>query len=132
MSKTRSTKAEIIKRREEIQQLIIKGYKNTEIQRNMAEKWNTTERVIADDMRDIAKDWQEKDVDTKHFLRNKYIDRLEFMYNLAMENSKLRDALDIQKEINRVQNVYAEDVKAEEKPKFISLSKKNLKAVGSD
>ncbi len=132
MSKTRSTKAEIIVRREEIQQLIIKGYKNTEIRRNMADKYNTTERVIADDMRDIATEWQEKDADTKHFLRNKYIDRLEYMYNLAMENSKLRDALDIQKEINRVQNVYAEDVTAKEKPKFISLSKKNLKAVGSD
>jgi hypothetical protein len=56
MSRSRAGKAELIRRREEIQRLILVGTTTTEILDTMSLKWKTTRRAIQDDLMKIGKD----------------------------------------------------------------------------
>lgn len=135
MSRNRATQAELIKRREEIQQLILKGVSSIDIQAAMSKKWETSKRAIADDMRAIAKEWEEKASETTQLMRNKFADRLEMLLNKALEEGHIKTALEVQKEIHKLNGVYKEKETSEEvTPKFINVSKRSssLKVVGQD
>lgn len=133
MSKKRATQAELIKRREEIQQLILKGVSGSDIQEQMSIKWETSKRAIADDMRSIAKEWEDKATETTQLMRNKYADRLEMLLNKALQEGHIKTALEVQKEIHKLNGMYKEKEAAEDKaPQFIKVSKRSLKVVGEE
>lgn len=135
MSRNRAGRAELIKRREEIQHLILNGHNTSEIVDMMSEKWKTTKRAIQEDLLKISKAWQERAPEETLKMRNKYADRLELMYNEAMTKGNLKIALEIQKEIHKLNSVYheKETVNESEMPKFINISKRNsLKVVGGE
>lgn len=134
MSTNRASKAELIKRREEIQQLILSGMNSVNIQEAMSQKYNTSKRAIAEDMRSIAQDWENRAEETNQLMRNKYLDRLEMLFNTAMEQGHVKTALEIQKEINKLNSLYREkDTGEQELPKFVNISKRGaLKVVGDD
>lgn len=135
MSRKRATQAELIKRREEIQQLILKGVSGVDIQESMSKKWDTSKRAIAEDIRAIAKEWEDKASETTQLMRNKYADRLEMLLNKALEEGHIKTALEVQKEIHKLNGVYKEKETTEDNaPKFINVSKRNsgLKVVGED
>lgn len=128
---SRATQAELIKRREEIQQLILKGIRGSEIQETMSEKWKTSKRAIAEDMRTIAKDWQEKAIEDNQLMRNKYSDRLELMLQQALQDNNLKIALEVQKEIHKLNSMYKDKETKEDKiPEFINIGRRSqLKVV---
>ena len=134
MSRKRATQAELIKRREEIQELILKGTSSTKIQELMSEKWDTSKRAISEDLKAIAKDWESKTTETSQLMRNKYADRLEMLFNRALQEGHIKTALEIQKEVHKLNALYAEkDVDSEKLPEFINIAKKGeLKVVGDD
>jgi len=135
MSRKRATQAELIKRREEIQQLILKGVSSIDIQEGMSKKWETSKRAIAEDIRAIGKEWEEKAAETTTLMRNKFADRLEMLLNKALAEGHIKTALEVQKEIHKLNGVYKEKETTEEvTPKFINISKRNapLKVVGED
>jgi hypothetical protein len=135
MSRSRAGKAELIRRREEIQRLILVGTTTTEILDTMSLKWKTTRRAIQDDLMKIGKDWAAKAPEETQKMRNAYADRLELMFHAAMESGNLKVALEIQKEIHKLNAVYTEKEKTENDnvPKFINISRRDpLKVVGGE
>ena len=132
MSRKRATKAELIKRREEIQQLILKGLNASDIMERMAEKWNTSERAIKEDLSWVAKQWEEQATESTQLMRNKYAERLELLFNRAWEDGHLKTCLEIQKEISKLNGMYKEKETDDAKlPEFVNISKKSeLKVVG--
>ncbi len=134
MSKNRATQAELIKRREEIQQLILSGVTTTEIKESMSVKWKTSARAISEDIRFIAREWKEKTPEQTQSMKNKYMDRLEMLLNRALQENHIKTALEIQKEINKLNGLYNEKEQEKSKmPEFISVKRRSeLKVVGSD
>ena len=125
MSNTRASKAELLKRREEIQELLLSGLTHTNIQESMAIKYETSPRAIADDIRSIAKDWEDRAEETVQLMRNKYADRLELMFNTAMTEGHIKTALEIQKEIHKLNGLYREkDTQGVDMPTFVNVSKR--------
>lgn len=131
---SRTTNAELIKRRQEIQQLILKGMTGVEIQEVMSVKWKTSKRAIAEDIRNIGKDWQEQKTEDSQLMRNKYADRLELLFNKAIEDGNVKDALSVQKEIHKLNDVYKEVEEEKDKmPEFINVGRRSsLKVVPDD
>lgn len=127
----KSTKAQLIKRREEIRDLILAGVKKDDIVNQMSEKWQTSRRAIFDDIRLIAKTWEEAEPEKAKTSKNKYLERLEMLLQKAIAAESLKVALEIQKEINKISGLYTEkEENQEEAPKIIRVSKKpKLKAV---
>ena len=127
---SRATQAELIKRRQEIQQLILKGVNSTEIVNTMSVKWKTSKRAIAEDMRYIAREWKETVPQETQAMKNKYMDRLEMLLNKALENDHIKTALEIQKEINKLNGLYNEKEKEENQmPELIRVTKRSQKDV---
>jgi hypothetical protein len=131
----RSTNAELLRRRQRIQELIIQGRPAHEIVEMGAMQFKTSERVIRDDMRFIAKEWQEKATEDMQLMRNKYNDRLEMLFNLALAAKDTKTALAIQKEISSLNGLYKENDGSDENkvPDFVTIEKRSaLKVVGGD
>lgn len=132
MSRNRATQAELIKRREEIQELILSGATSNHIQDTMSVKWKTSKRAIAEDMRVLADEWAEKSVENTQLMRNKYEARLEMLFNKALIAGQIKSALEIQKELSKLNGLYKEkEQDAEKTPTFVNISRKgDLKVVG--
>lgn len=126
MSK-RATQAELITRRQEIQQLILQGTNSSDIVENMSVKWKTSKRAISEDIRAINKEWQETVPEDTQTNKNKYMDRLEMLLNKALANDHIKTALEIQKEINKLSGLYNEKEKDENQiPEMIKVSRRSL------
>lgn len=134
MEQNRATKAELTARRKEIQELIVRGMSAQGIKDAMAAKYNTTHRAIAEDLRAIAKEWEEQGEESRVANRNKAIERLQMLYTMALDQGKVNDCLNILKEIHKVEGIYQEKEKEENKiPEFVKIGVvKPLKASGDD
>lgn len=121
------TKAQITRRREEVQMLLIDGWSARRIREELSKKHRCSPRSIAEDIRLINKEWEAAADVNKKQARNKYLDRLEHMFETALSSDNLKQALDIQKEINRLSGLYNNDEAAQELPKFISIKSKDDK-----
>jgi hypothetical protein len=129
MSK-RATQAELIARRKEIQELILSGSNSVDIVDNMAKKWKTSKRAIAEDMRLIYKEWRETTPQETNQAKNKYVDRLEMLFNKALGENQIKTALEIQKEINKLHGLYNEKEKeTQEVPRMIRVKKRSSQIV---
>jgi hypothetical protein len=132
MSK-RATQAELIARRKEIQELILSGVNSVDIVENMAEKWKTSKRAIAEDIRAISKEWQEVAPQETQAMKNKFMDRLEMLLNKALGADQIKTALEIQKEINKLNGLYSEKDKDETVvPEMIRVKKRSATLVETD
>lgn len=126
MSRNRASQAELISRRQEIQGLILEGHTNQFIVDRMADKHKTSKRAIQEDIRAIGKDWSERSPEENQLMRNKYADRLKLLFNLAVSHGHVKIALEVQKEIHKLNGLYAEkEENKDEMPKFIKIGKKN-------
>lgn len=124
MSK-RATQAELSARRKEIQELILQGVSSADIVEQMVTKWQTSNRAIREDMRYINAVWQETQPEEIQKNKNKNLERLEMLFNKALDKDQFKTALDIQREINKLQGLYNEsDASEKELPKMIRVSKR--------
>ena len=132
MSRNRAAQAKLIQRREEIQQLILSGATSSYIQEEMAVKWKTSKRAIAEDIRAIADEWEEKAAENTQLMRNKYEARLEMLFNKALIAGQIKSALEVQKELSKLNGLYKEKEHSDDNtPKFVNVSKRSdLKVVG--
>lgn len=117
----KSTKGELIMRREAVQELMLQGKTPTEISSIISEKYQIKKRVVVADMHEIAKAWAAKEDETRPLIRNKFLERLEHLFKIALEAGNLKNALEVQKEINKISGLYTETASKEEPPKFITL-----------
>jgi predicted DNA-binding protein YlxM (UPF0122 family) len=117
----KSTKAELIKRREEVQDLILAGYMPSDISSIISEKYGVKKRVVSDDIKEVGKAWEAKADESKQLSRNKFLDRLEHMFQVALANGNIKNALEIQKEINKISGLYQEVKSENTTPQFITL-----------
>lgn len=131
MPRNRASKAELIKRRQEIQELLIQGHKNSFIVERMAEQYKTSARAIQEDIRLIAKEWAESNPQESQELRNKYAERLEWLFCEAAGKGHVKVALEVQKEINKLNGLYKEtDTTEKSMPEFINIGRRSkLKVV---
>lgn len=134
MSRNRASKAELLKRRQEVQELIIQGHPKSFIVDRLAEQYKTSKRAIQEDMRLVAKDWQDKAPEESQLMRNRYEERLEWLFCEAAGKGHIKVALEVQKEIHKLNGLYKEKNEKEETiPQFINVSKRSdLKVVGND
>lgn len=135
MSRNRASQAELVARREEIQELILEGHTNTFIVDRMAEKWKTSKRAIQEDIRLIGQQWLEKAQENTQKMRNRYEERLELMFKKAFALGQFKTALAIQQEIHKLNGLYKEkEDNKDNAPQIINIGRKSpLKMVeGSD
>lgn len=129
----KSSKAQVTKRREEVQKMIVSGAHYQTICKEMAEKWETSKRAIQDDIRLVNKEWQEAAEESKQLLRNKNKERLELLFHSAILKEQYKAALEIQKEINKLDGLYKEVETEEKQPEIIKIGRKSdLKVVGEE
>jgi hypothetical protein len=117
----KSTKAELIKRREEVQDLILAGHMPSDINTIISEKYGVKKRVVSEDIKEVGKAWEAKADESKQLSRNKFLDRLEHMFQVALSNGNIKNALEIQKEINKISGLYQETKTENTPPQFITL-----------
>lgn len=131
MSRNRASQAELVARREEIQELILEGHTQQFIVDRMAEQWKTSKRAIQEDIRLIGKMWQEKVQETTQRMRNRYNERLELMFKKAFGMGQFKTALEIQKEIHKLNGLHSEkEEKKDEAPQIINVGRRsNLKMI---
>lgn len=134
MSRNRANKAELIKRREEVQELILHGHNHQFIVDRLSEQYKTSKRAIQEDIRLIGKQWEEKEPEIRQQKRNMYADRLQLMFSHAFGAGNMKQALEIQKEIHKLDGVYNEAEGNEDNmPKIVNfVKKKPLAVVNSD
>lgn len=135
MPRNRSSNAELIKRRQEVQELLIQGHKKSFIVDRLAEQYKTSKRAIQEDIRFIAKEWAETAPTQTQEMRNMYAERLEWLFCEAAGKGHVKVALEVQKEINKLNGLYKVNEDHEEKmPEFINIGRRSqLKVVdGSD
>lgn len=125
----KSTKGELIMRREFVMDLMLKGHTPTEISTITSEKYQIKKRVVTEDMREVAKSWANRAEESKPLTRNKYLDRLEMMLQTALNDGNLKTALEIQKEINKVSGLYHEAKADTVPPQFITIKPREALAV---
>ena len=134
MQRNRASKAQLIKRREEIQRLILQGHTSIEIV-NMAEKeFRTTKRAIQEDLRLIGKEWAARAPEKMLTMRNKYADRLELLFYEAIGKGHVKVALAVQQEIHKLNGVYIQKDadNADNMPQFVNISKRSKLKVVDD
>lgn len=133
MPRNRASKAELETRREEIQQLIVNGTTNRAICQIMSEKYKTSKRAIQEDIRKIGKDWAESLTEDQKELRGLYQERLDMLFQAAIDDGNIRAALEVQKEIHKLNAIYHKnEEKADEAPKFINIGRKSPLKVVND
>jgi hypothetical protein len=106
----KSTKGELVMRREFVQDLVLKGHTPTEITTIVSEKYGIKKRVVLEDIREV-------------------LDRLELMFATALNDGNLKSALEIQKEINKISGLYQETKADNEPPQFITLKPRDSLSV---
>lgn len=130
---SRSSKAQLIKRREEVQKMIVTGAHYQTICEELSKKWETSKRAIQEDIRLINKEWQESAEESKQLLQNKNKERLELLFHSAIMKEQFKTALEIQKEINKLDGLYKEVEKEDKIPEIIKIGRKSdLKVVGEE
>lgn len=117
----KSTKGELIMRREFVQDLMLKGHTQTEICTIVSEKYTIKKRVVLEDIREVTKSWALKADESKPLVRNKFLDRLELLFATALNAGNIKSALEIQKEINKISGLYQESKAESTPPQFITL-----------
>lgn len=133
MSRKRATQAELIKRREEIQQLILRGVNSSDIVKDMAEKWDTSPRAISEDIRAIKKEWEVTAAENTQLMKNKYDQRLEMLFNKALSEGQYKTALEIQKEISKLNGLYKEkEADENQMPEIIRVKRRSATVVTDD
>lgn len=125
----KSTKSELIMRREFVQDLMLKGHMQSEICSIVSEKYSIKKRVVLEDIREISKAWASKADESKPLIRNKFLDRLEQMFQTAFSAGNLKNALEIQKEINKISGLYQESQAEQQPPQFITVKARELSVV---
>lgn len=118
----KSTKGELIMRREFVQDLMLKGHTSTEITAIVSEKYQIKKRVVLEDIREVSKAWASKNEESRPLLRNKFLDRLELLFQTAVSEGNIKNALEIQKEINKITGLYQETKQEQTPPQFITLT----------
>lgn len=133
MPRNRASKAELTKRRNEIKKLLIEGHEKTFIVDRMADQFKTSQRAIQEDIRIIGKEWAEAaEKDTKE-LKTKFEERLEWLFCEAAGKGHVKVALEVQKEINKINGLYKEKEEHQEKIPEIIVSRRNqLKVVNGE
>lgn len=128
----RSNKIELIKRRQHVQKLLVQGVRYTDICESLAKEYKVSKRSIREDIKIVYKEWEDKAEEPTQLLRNKNKERLEFLLNSALMKEQYKTALEIQKEINKLDGLYKEKEEKEEKgPQIIRYGRKSeLKVVG--
>ena len=130
---SRSSKAQLVKRREEVQKMIVSGAHYQVICDEMSTKWETSKRAIQEDIRLVNKEWQEASEESKQLLRNKNKERLELLFHSAILKEQYKSALEIQKEINKLDGLYKEVEREEKAPEIINIGRKSdFKIVGEE
>jgi hypothetical protein len=131
MPRNRASKAELESRREEIQQLIVKGTTNKAICQMMSEKYKTSKRAIQEDIRKIGQEWAESLNENQKELKGLYEERLNMLFQAAIDDGNIRAALEVQKEIHKINAIYNDkDEKEDTAPKIINIGRKStLKVV---
>lgn len=134
MSAKRASKAELVKRRKEIKELLIQGHDKSFIVERIAKLYNTSNRAVSEDIRQIGKEWEELSPEENAQLRSMYQERLEWLFCEAAGKGNIRDALAVQKEIHQIAGIYKDKEDKEEKiPQFIEVSRRRpLKVVPDD
>lgn len=128
----RASKAELVKRREEVSDMILEGVKKSTICDVLSVKWKTSKRAISEDIRELGAQWKEAEEGNRNENKNKNLARLEMLFNMALDKGQIKTALEIQKDINKLQSLY-EIVHAEnETPKFITLKKRESNVIPLD
>lgn len=129
----RASKIELIKRRQEVQQLIVQGTRYTDICDILSKKYETSRGSIENDIKLVYKEWQDKAEKPTQLLRNKNKERLEFLLNSAILKEQYKTALEIQKEINKIDGLYKEKEQEEKAPEIIRIGRRSdLKVVGDE
>jgi hypothetical protein len=117
----KSTKGELIMRREFVQDLMLKGHTQTEISTIVSEKYGIKKRVVLEDIREVTKSWASKAEESRPLMKNKFLDRLELMFATALTAGNIKSALEIQKEINKISGLYQETQSETQAPQFITI-----------
>lgn len=135
MSRKRATQAELVARRQEIQELILEAHTKQFIVDRISEKYKTSKRAVQEDIRLIGEMWMQREPQDVQRMRNKYEERLELMFKKAFGMGQFKTALEIQKEIHKINGLYKEKEEVKDKaPEFINIGRKSpLKVVeGAD
>lgn len=135
MSRNRASKAELLQRRQKVQEYILHGHNNQFIIDTLSEEFKTSKRAIQEDIRIIGKEWKEKDPDIIQQKRNMYYDRLQLLFNEAFGKGHIKVALEVQKEIHKLDGIYQDEKEDKDTmPKFVNIGRKSpLKVVdGTD
>lgn len=122
MSQNRASKASLIERRQQVQELILHGHNNQFIVDRLSEEFKTSKRAIQEDIRIIGKAWQEKEPEIRQQKRNMYADRLQLLFSEAFGKGNIKIALEIQKEIHKLDGIYIDDKESESTmPQFVEM-----------
>lgn len=135
MARNRASQAELQKRRLDIQKMILQGTPTITIVEEMAKQYKTSKRAIQEDMRLIAKEWQERADEETRVMKNRYLERLELLFHEAISKGQVKIALEVQKEIHKFTGHYNDKEETEvEMPKFINVAVRpsSLKIIGND
>ncbi len=131
--RNRASKAQLLLRREEVQKLILQGHTSSEIVEMAEPHFKTSKRAIQEDLRLIGKEWAARAPEKILTMRNKYQDRLELLFNEAISRGRVKEALAVQQEIHKLNNVYQQKEKEEETgPKFINVGRKGQLKIVDD
>jgi hypothetical protein len=104
--KKRATKTEQERRLDDIEELLLKGHKESEVVKMLSLRWNCGAANVRKYIRDLKQTWEKLETAPRAQLKVKYTRRLEELFKEALVGKSLKIALEIQKEINRIEGMY--------------------------
>lgn len=100
-----------------VREMVLKGYRTKDIYTYTKEHWSIEKRQTDRYIKEAHAAFLQIDKRTKEQLRSKYRERLEMMFHEALiTKGDLRLALSMQCELNKLLNLYQDDLEATPPP----------------
>ena len=134
---SRSNKIEMYEREKEIREALSQGISLSNMVKSLASKHKCSESTIRKQYLSIMRELSEDDKGKREELRQTLIMRNDHCYRLALQEGKIKTAIDANMANAKISGILnSEEVAGAEMPKFIDTVEKDfskpIKAVGED
>lgn len=108
-----------------VESMLIDGFRPQEIIDLLSTEWSIKQRQVFYYIAEVKNQWKAAAVEDPAAMKLKYIDRLEKLYRLSVEDKQYGTAVKIQDVINKMVGVYDREQSEETGPSIITISGRN-------
>lgn len=127
--KVKVDKLEAAKRRDDILQCMLQGWRTSEIIKVYREKWNCSHQNVRKYIVAAQQELAASLEPSREWRRKLYIERLESLFGTCMQKEHYKIALEVQRELNSITRIKEPEKSGDDAIEVITISSREPKAI---